>query len=147
MEYLNYWENIIRQSGIYREFLGKMPAPLNNVYFELLVLIVLVLVGIVKTVDIVRMRMRHRKLKRRQEEARAQNEANRLLREEEARVQQGKLAAFFQYLQMQGTHKDAQGDMPQRQKELGGKRFRIGSTHSANDFEILMEEAKKNDDE
>ena len=147
MEYLKMLERVIRESAVYREFLMKLPSPFNNVDFVLLLSFLLGILLILKAVDLVRMRFRHKRLMKRQEAARAQSQADRLLREEEARVQQGKLAAFMQYMQMQARPKEYAGDAPKQRKGLGGRLFRIGSTHSANDFEILMEEAKKNDDE
>ena len=153
MEYLENLEKMIAESSVYREFLGRLPLPFSNVYFEAAVVLVLGIYLVYRVIDAIRMMHRKKKLCRMKEEALQRGEEERLLREQEAEVQKGKIAAFMQFLQMQGHGAagsgQSTGQTPSGQgwfKGIGTNRFRIGSTHSANDYEILMEEAKQRDE-
>ena len=148
MEYLENIKTFIENTTLFKDVISTMPAPFNNAYFDMIFVAVLLGILICRTIDFFGMRRRHKKLKIRQEEARLQSEADRQLREEEARLQQGKLTAFMKFMEMQMKPKpegyEGSGVSP-ASKKLSGRQFRIGSTHTASDFERLMEEAKKED--
>ena len=162
MEVLAELERMIEGSGVYREFLGKLPLPFSNVYFEVAAVLFLGVYLIYRIVDGVRMLQRRKRLCRMREEALLRGEEERLLREQETEVQRGKIAAFMQFLQAQNAgYGSGRGDGSGRydspnggrgghsgmQRGIGTNRFRIGSTHSASDFEILMKEAEQNEEE
>ena len=151
MEYLTEIEKLIRESGVYQEFLRNMPVPLNNVYFDMVVAGVLVVYLIYRIGDGIRMIFRRKKLMRMREAAMLRSEEERQLREQEAELQKSKLAAFLQFIQgqggSQGSWRDSREQRDKMFKSIGTNRLRIGSTHSASDFEILMKEAKQSEAE
>ena len=150
MEYLSTMETIVKNSGLYRDFLSRMPAPLNNIYFDTLLAALLLLYLLYLIIDGIRLLGRKKHLRRMKEEALQRSEQERTLREQETEMQKGRLAAFLQFLQMQGRgqsrNKADAYDSPANKRGIGTSRFRIGSTHSATDFERLMEEARRNEE-
>ena len=151
MEYLSNLEMLVRESAFYNDFLSRMPMPFNNLYFDTVLAVILLLYGAFRIIDGIRMMGRRKKLQRMKEEALIQSEKERQLREQEADMQKSKIAAFLQFLQMQGQGRtpgggSAEGAQQAPAKGIGTNRFRIGSTHSHTDFERLMEEARRNEE-
>ena len=148
MEYLSSLELAVENSSLYRDFLSRMPVPFNNIYFDTVLTAVLFFYLMYRIVDGIRMQGRRIKLRRMQQEAVQRNEEERMLRAREAELQRGKMNLFMQFLQ---TQRGQQCEEPAAyradiKKRVGTSRFRIGSTHSATDFERLMEEARRNEE-
>ena len=149
MEYFENFKTFIENTAIFRDVISTMPEPFNNAYFDIILGVVLMGILFCRSIDFLRMRRRHKKLRIRQEEERLQSEADRQLREEEARIQQGKLAAFIRFMEMQMKPKSEgyeDSGTKSASMKLSGRQFRIESRHTASDFERLMEEAKREND-
>lgn len=103
MEYLFLCQEWLKNSEIYQEFLIHLPEPLNNVYFDLLVFIVLIIWFLQWIFEgILRIRQRRSIKKRRKDLQKAQEDAEMqaLQREKEMRQRQERMDKQMKFLQM-----------------------------------------------
>lgn len=121
MEFLLKWQEWLEHSKLYTEFLVHLPAPLNNVYFDLLILIILCVMVLQWILDAITMYKRYKKIRKRQkkiQEAQEYADMESLYREKEARRRQEQMDRQMKlmqmYLMMQYMPKQYQGTMAQK---------------------------------
>lgn len=114
MEFLDSLQGWIKGTALYNDFLVHMPAPLNNIYFDTILLAVLIAYGIYRVYDIIQMSKRHKAVKERQlelKEKNAENEIHIINHEREARNQREEMSQFMRFMEMSmlaGTTKQLQ---------------------------------------
>lgn len=103
MEILLKWQEWLENSSLYTEFLVNLPAPLNNVYFDLIILIILCVMVVQWIMDTIAMQRRYKKIKKRQkkiQEAQEYADMESLYREREARHRQEQMEQQMKLMQM-----------------------------------------------
>ena len=103
MEYLLKWQEWLEHSPIYTEFLIHLPSPLNNVYFDLVVLIVGGIMLVKWIFNTIAMRRRYKKIRNRQkkiQEAKEYADMESMYREHEARKRQEQMEQQMKLMQM-----------------------------------------------
>ena len=91
MEVLLKWQEWLEHSKLYTEFLVHLPAPLNNVYFDLIILIILSVMVLQWILDAFAMHKRYKKIRKRQkkiQEAQEYADMESLYRDREAKHRQ-----------------------------------------------------------
>lgn len=121
MEILLRWQEWLEHSKLYTQFLVNLPAPLNNVYFDLIILIILCVMVVQWILDAIAMHRRYKKIRKRQkkiQEAQEYADMESLYREKEARRRQEQMDRQMKlmqmYLMMQYMPKQYQGTMAQK---------------------------------
>lgn len=102
MQFLYNLTDWLAETRFYKDFLSSMPAPLDNIYFDTVLLAILILYGIYRIIDAVQASNRHRAIRRRQDELKekqAENEINAINREKEARSQREDMNQFMRYME------------------------------------------------
>lgn len=98
MEYLSMFQERFGQTGVYQHFLKDMPPPVNNIYFDMVCILIAACYLVFRVVDGVRITGYHRRVRRRQaEEQRERREAERQLRERETEVR-GREEKIYHFL-------------------------------------------------
>ena len=121
MEFLLKWQEWLEHSKLYTEFLVHLPAPFNNVYFDLIILIILCVMVLQWILDAFAMHKRYKIIRKRQkkiQEAQEYADMESLYREREARHRQEQMDRQMKlmqmYLMMQYMPKQYQGTMTQK---------------------------------
>ena len=121
LDSLQIW---IKGTALYNNFLLRMPAPLNNIYFDTILLALAFVYFIYRIVDGMQMSKRHRRVKERQlelQEKAAENEIHLLNHEREARNSKEEMSQFMRFMEMSmmaTTTKQITGaDQPQQSFE------------------------------
>ena len=121
MELLLKWQEWLEHSKLYTEFLVHLPAPLNNVYFDLIILIICVVFIVQWILDAIAMHRRYKKIRKRQkkiQEAQEYADMESLYREKEAKRRQEQMDRQMKlmqmYMMMQYMPKQYQGTMAQK---------------------------------
>lgn len=115
MDFLDSLQMWIKETALYNDFLLHMPAPLNNIYFDTILLAVLLMYCGYRVIDGVQMSKRHKAVKERQlelKEKTAENEIHIINHEREARNQREEMNQFMRFMEMSmlaGTTKQLQG--------------------------------------
>lgn len=116
MEILFKWQEWLEHSQLYTEFLVNLPAPLNNVYFDLIILIIICIMVLQWILDAIAMHRRYKMIRKRQkkiQEAQEYADMESLYREREARHRQEQMDRQMKlmqmYLMMQYMPKQYQG--------------------------------------
>ena len=116
MEILLKWQEWLEHSQLYTEFLANLPAPLNNVYFDLIILIIVCIMVLQWVLDAIAMQRRYKKIRKRQkkiQEAQEYADMESLYSEREARHKQEQMDRQMKlmqmYLMMQYMPKQYQG--------------------------------------
>lgn len=103
MEYLSLLQEWLEHSRLYQEFLIHLPAPLNNIYFDLLAFFILCiwfLQWIFGSIAMIRRRKKIRKRRNDLQKAQEQAELEAVFREREMRQKQEQLDRQMKLLQM-----------------------------------------------
>ena len=103
MEYLMKWQAWLEHSELYREFLINLPSPLNNVYFDLLLLffgIFMIIRWIWDSIAIHRRYKRIRKCQKKIQQAQEYADMESMYREHEARKRQEQMEQQMKLMQM-----------------------------------------------
>ena len=103
MEILLKWQEWLEHSKLYTEFLVHLPAPLNNVYFDLVILIICSVFIFQWILDAIAMHRRYKIIKKRQkkiQEAQEYADMENLYREREARHRQEQMDRQMKLMQM-----------------------------------------------
>ena len=120
MEYLMKWQAWLEHSELYREFLINLPSPLNNVYFDLLLLFFGIFMIIRWIWDSIAIHRRYRRIRKRQkkiQQAQEYADMESMYREHEARKRQEQMEQQMKvmqmYLMLQYMPKQYQGTVTQ----------------------------------
>lgn len=103
MNFLDSLQAWIEETALYKEFLLRMPAPLNNIYFDTVLLALFLIYCSYRVVDSIQMSRRHRAVKERQlelKEKAAENEIHMINHEREARNQREEMNQFMRFMEM-----------------------------------------------
>lgn len=103
MEYFNAFQNWLYHTGFYQDILSKMPAPLNNIYFDSVLaigLIVYLILRIIETIRISCYRRRIRKLQAGERERRREKEDEVSERERQVQEQEEKIGRFVDFMEI-----------------------------------------------
>ena len=143
MEVLLKWQEWLEHSKLYTEFLVHLPAPLNNVYFDLIILIILCVMVLQWILDALAMRKRYKKIRKRQkkiQEAQEYADMESLYRDREAKHRQEQMErqmkAIQMYLMLQYMPKNRN---VQALEEHKGFYLPYDDEFMKTDFERLME--------
>lgn len=123
MDFLDSLQMWIKETALYNDFLLHMPAPLNNIYFDTILLAVLLIYCIYRVIDGIQMSKRHKSVKERQlelKEKATENEIHIINHEREARNQREEMNQFMRFMEMSmlaGTTKQLQGIGQQQNKQ------------------------------
>ena len=120
MEYLMKWQAWLEHSELYREFLINLPSPLNNVYFDLLLLFIGIFMIIRWIWDSIAIHRRYKRIRKRQkkiQQAQEYADMESMYREHEARKRQEQMEQQMKlmqmYLMLQYMPKQYQGTVTQ----------------------------------
>lgn len=100
LDSLQLW---IKDTALYNDFLLHMPAPLNNIYFDTIVLALALVYLVYRVMDGMQMSKRHRRVKERQlelQEKAAENEIHIINHEREARNNREEMNQFMRFMEM-----------------------------------------------
>lgn len=103
MGYLNQLQAWMERTAFYNNFLARMPAPLDNIYFDTVLLAVILLYCGYRVIDGFQMSKRHRAVKARQlelQEKTAENEIHMINHEREARNNREEMNQFMRFMEM-----------------------------------------------
>ena len=115
MDFLDSLQVWIKGTALYNDFLLHMPAPLNNIYFDTILLALVLIYCGYRVIDSVQMSKRHRAVKKRQlelQEKTAENEIHMINHEREARNNREEMNQFMRFMEMSvlaGTTKQVNG--------------------------------------
>lgn len=143
MEILLKWQEWLEDSRLYTDFLVNLPAPLNNVYFDLIILIILCVMVVQWILDAIAMHRRYKKIRKRQkkiQEAQEYADMESLYRDREAKHRQEQMErqmkAIQMYFMLQYMPKNR---TIQTIEEHGGFYLPYDEEFMKTDFERLME--------
>lgn len=138
MEYYYEFQNWLYQTNFYQEILKELPVPLNNIYFDSLVILVIGAYLIYRILDAIWYACRRRHIRKRQEKERKQQmQREKEMMYRELQVQQ-KVGRFLDYMEMlaarqssqaeyyeyqDGSDSEYQGIQGHRRKRLSLKQF------------------------
>lgn len=103
MEYFNAFQNWLYHTGFYQDILSKMPAPLNNIYFDSVLaigFIVYLILRIIETIRISCYRRRIRKQQAGERERRREKEDEVSARERQVQEQEEKIGRFVDFMEI-----------------------------------------------
>lgn len=102
MEYFNTFQNWLFHTDLYQDILSKMPVPLNNIYFDSVLAIGLVIYLILRTVEAVRISCHRSHIRKKQAgewELRRVREEKVLIRERQVQEKEEKISRFLDYME------------------------------------------------
>ena len=102
MEYYYSLQSWLYQTNLYQGILKEMPAPLNNIYFDTVMLVVLVVYVVWRIVEIIRMFRYHKRIRTKQaneRQSRRDREQEILDREKQVEQKEERLNRFLDYME------------------------------------------------
>lgn len=102
MEYYYSLQSWLYQTNLYQGILKEMPAPLNNIYFDTVMFVVLVVYVVWRIVEIIRMFRYHKRIRKKQANARQSRrdrEQEILDREKQVEEKEERMNRFMVYME------------------------------------------------
>lgn len=135
MEYYYEFQDWLYQTSFYQEILKELPVPLNNIYFDSIMLLVLGAYLICRILDAIWYACRRRRIRKRQEKERKQQmqrEKEMMYRELQVQQKEEKVGRFLNYIEMLAARQSGQTeyyeyqDGGEYQSIQGHRRKRLG---------------------
>lgn len=166
MECYYEFQEWLYQTSFYQEILKELPVPLNNIYFDSLVILVLAAYLIYRILDAIWYACRRRRIRKRQEKERKlqlQREKEMMYRELQVQQKEEKVGRFLDYMEMLAARQSGQteyyeyqdgseyqGIQGHRRKRLGLKQFllekkdkggvmSVGKGTGSTDYDTIMD--------
>lgn len=166
MEYYYEFQDWLYQTNFYQEILKELPVPLNNIYFDSLVILVLGAYLLYRILDAIWYACRRRRIRKRQEKERKQQlqrEKEMMYRELQVQQKEEKVGRFLDYMEMLAARQSGQTEYYEyqdgreyqsiqghRRKRLGLKQFFLekkdkgsitggGREGSSTDYDTVMD--------
>ena len=111
MEYYYEFQDWLYQTSFYQDVLKELPVPLNNIYFDSLVILVLGAYLIYRILDAIWYACRRRCIRKRQEKERKlqlQREKEMIYRELQVQQKEEKVGRFLDYMEMLAARQSGQ---------------------------------------
>lgn len=102
MEYYYSLQSWLYRTNLYQGILTEMPAPLNNIYFDTVMLVVLVVYVVWRIVEIIRMFRYHKRIRKKQandRQSRSDREQEMSDREKQVEQKEERLNRFLDYME------------------------------------------------
>lgn len=102
MEYYYSLQSWLYHTSLYQGILKEMPAPLDNIYFDTVMLVVLVVYVVWRIVESIRMFRYHKRIRKKQanvRQSRRDREQEMLAREKQVEQKEERLNRFLDYMQ------------------------------------------------
>ena len=135
MEYYYEFQDWLYRTSFYQEILKELPVPLNNIYFDSIMLLVLGAYLIYRILDAIWYACRRRHIRKRQEKERKQQmqrEKEMMYRELQVQQKEEKVGRFLDYMEMLAARQSGQTeyyeyqDGREYQSIQGHRRKRLG---------------------
>lgn len=135
MEYYYEFQDWLYHTSFYQEILKELPMPLNNIYFDSLVILVLGAYLIYRILDAIWYACRRRRIRKGQEKERKlqlQREKEIMYRELQVQQKEEKVGRFLDYMEMLAARQSGQTEYYEYQDEQeyqsiqGHRRKRLG---------------------
>lgn len=133
MEYYYSFQNWLYQTDLYQDILREMPAPLNNIYFDTVLVLGLVVYLIYRIIEWIRIRSYHKRMRKNQEkerQTRRDAEEEMKQREQMVKDKETRINHFMEYMyfwfsgNMRSTESDLGKDnIPKSRPRLDLRRF------------------------
>lgn len=96
-------ENYLINTDFYKNFLSNMPAPLDNIYFDSVAFLCLLIMLVYKTIDIIRQNSRHKIIMNKQNELKErqiQDQIDKIEQDKQIREQREEINQFLKYAEI-----------------------------------------------
>lgn len=114
MEYFYAFQRWLYDTPFYQEILKELPVPLNNIYFDSLVLIGLAIYLIYRIIEAIRIACYRRRIRRKQDRERRQQlerEKEMMYRELQMQQKEEKVGRFMDYMEMLFASRTGRADV------------------------------------
>jgi|GEM_PF-2701415 len=155
MEYFYTFQGWLYDTPFYQEILKELPIPLNNIYFDSLVLIALAVYLVFRIIEAIRIGCYHRRIRRKQERERRQQmerEKEMMYRELQVQQKEEKVGRFMDYMEMLFASRTGRADdyetysSPETHNSQGHQTRRVGRKNFFLQKKDRFRIAKKDDD-
>lgn len=159
MEYFYEFQEWLQETRLYQEILQELPVPLNNIYFDSLIILGLAAYLIYRILDAIWYACRRRRIRKRKERDRKQQlqrEKEMMYRELQVQQKEEKVGRFLDYMEMIAARRMGQTDGYENRnitgkhgKRIGRKNFFLEKKNEpgfsdseypeASDYDVVME--------
>lgn len=151
MEYFYEFQSWLYETRLYQEILKELPVPLNNIYFDSLIILGLLAYLLYRILDALWYALRRRRIRKRQEKERKlqlQREKEMMYRELQVQQKEESVGRFLDFMEMLAArrmeHTQGYGDRnitEQHGKRIGRKNFLLEKNDVPNtsDYDVVMD--------
>lgn len=151
MEYFYEFQSWLYETRLYQEILKELPVPLNNIYFDSLIILGLLAYLLYRILDALWYALRRRRIRKRQEKERKlqlQREKEMMYRELQVQQKEESVGRFLDFMEMLAArrmeHTQGYGDRNitgQHGKRIGRKNFLLEKNDVPNtsDYDVVMD--------
>lgn len=151
MEYFYEFQSWLYETRLYQEILKELPVPLNNIYFDSLIILGLLVYLLYRILDALWYALRRRRIRKRQERERKQQlqrEKEMMYRELQVQQKEESVGRFLDFMEMLAArrmeHTQGYGDRNitgQHGKRIGRKNFLLEKNDVPNtsDYDVVMD--------
>ena len=151
MEYFYEFQSWLYETRLYQEILKELPVPLNNIYFDSLIILGLLVYLLYRILDALWYALRRRRIRKRQEKERRQQlhrEKEMIYRELQVQQKEESVGRFMDFMEMLAArrmeHTQGYGDRNitgQHVKRIGRKNFLLekNDVPDTSDYDVVMD--------
>ena len=159
MEYYYSFQNWLYQTDLYQNILREMPAPLNNIYFDTVLVLGVAVYVIYRGIETIRIACYHKRIRKKQAQERRNRrdkEQEMLFREKQVQEKEERIGRFMDYMEflfrsrMRSSDAADQSDTVGQRKRLGFRGlflekkdksvpYEVNPVSSASDYDAVME--------
>lgn len=151
MEYFYEFQSWLYETRLYQEVLKELPVPLNNIYFDSLIILGLLVYLLYRILDALWYAFRRRRIRKRQEKERKlqlQREKEMMYRELQMQQKEESVGRFLDFMEMLAArrmeHTQGYGDRNitgQHGKRIGRKNFLLekNDVPDTSDYDVVMD--------
>lgn len=151
MEYFYEFQSWLYETRLYQEILKELPVPLNNIYFDSLIILGLLVYLLYRILDALWYALRRRRIRKRQERERKQQlqrEKEMMYREMQVQQKEESVGRFLDFMEMLAArgmeHTQGYGNRNitgQHGKRIGRKNFLLekNDVPDTSDYDVVMD--------
>lgn len=151
MEYFYEFQSWLYETRLYQEILKELPVPLNNIYFDSLIILGLLVYLLYRILDALWYALRRRRIRKQQEKERKlqlQREKEMMYRELKVQQKEESVGRFLDFMEMlvarRMEHTQGYGDRNitgQHGKRIGRKNFLLekNGVPDTSDYDVVMD--------
>lgn len=151
MEYFYEFQSWLYETRLYQEILKELPVPLNNIYFDSLIIFGLLVYLLYRILDALWYALRRRRIRKRQEKEKKQQlqrEKEMMYRELQIQQKEENVGRFLDFMEMLSArrmeHTQGYGDRNitgQHGKRIGHKNFLLekNDVPDISDYDVVMD--------